>query len=97
MSDNRTTDYLANNAALTVISRFSMLAATAALPVLGWLLIRGVNSVDDLGHKIDVVHEQVIEANGNVKVVQQTQSMQGTMLLDHETRMRLLERPKSPN
>lgn len=95
-------DDLANNAALTVIARFSMLAIAALLPILGavglFILNRGVSSVDQVSAKIDSVQsdisrvrEQAIETNGTVKIIQQMQTVQGLTISDHETRVRILE------
>jgi hypothetical protein len=83
---------LADSTTLMVIARLAMIAATAALPAVGWLLIRSVSTVDDIGHKVDSVHDQVLETGGTVKVIQQTQTVQGQILTDHEARMRALER-----
>lgn len=88
-------DLLASNNLLTVISRFAMITATAALPIVGWLLQRGISSVDDVSKKVDTVNERLIETGGNVKLIQQAQSMQGAIIVDHEARLRAQEaRPR---
>ncbi len=93
-----TNDKLANSSMLMVIARFSMIAATLALPIAGWMLQRGVNAVDEVARKVDTIRDQTIETNGNVKLIQQTQQVQSSILTDHEGRMRLLERvrPSTP-
>lgn len=92
------TKELADSAAFAVIARLAMIAATVALPVVGWLLIRSINTVDDIGHKVDAVHDSVLDTGATVKLVQQQQDTQAKILADHETRMRFLEhRPPSPN
>lgn len=87
---------LVNNAALTVMSRLAMILATAALPVAGWMVLRGINAVDDVAKKVDTIRDQTLETNGNVKLIQQTQTIQGATLADHESRMRTLERKPPP-
>lgn len=82
---------LVNSAILTITARFAMIIATAALPVVGWIALRGINTVDDVARKIDNVRDLALETSLNVKLIQQTQTLQGASLADHETRMRLLE------
>lgn len=97
---------LANNPLLTLVARFAMILAAAALPIAGWMIQRGVNSVDliseridknstELNRKVDAIKDQSTETGSNVKLIQQTQQVQGAVISDHETRVRLLEgRPK---
>lgn len=82
---------LVNSAILTIVARFAMIIATSALPVVGWIALRGINTVDDIGRKIDTVRDLSLETSLNVKLIQQTQTLQGASLADHETRMRMLE------
>jgi hypothetical protein len=82
---------LVNNTVLTVLARLAMLGATAALPVAGWLLVRGVNTMDRVSDKADTIHEQLLGAASDVKLLQQTQQIQQQILADHEARVRTLE------
>lgn len=86
------TENLAGSAIFTVIARTAMILATAALPVVGWLLQRSVNTVDEISRKVDTVNEKTVETNSTVKLIQQTQTMQGALIADHEGRIRGLER-----
>jgi hypothetical protein len=83
---------LANNTVLAVLARLAMLGATAALPVAGWLLLRGIDSIDRVSTKVDVIHDQITETASNVKLLQQSQTAQQQLLADHEARVRSLER-----
>jgi hypothetical protein len=94
MQEMPTGKELTDNVYITIIARFAMIAATALLPVFGWLLLRAVGSIDDIGHKTDSIHDQVLETLGKVNLIQNTQSIQSDRLTDHEMRMRLLERGK---
>lgn len=85
---------LVNSVILTIIARFAMIIAAAALPVVGWVAIRGISTVDEVARKIDTVRDLALETSLNVKLIQQTQTIQGASLADHETRMRLLERKR---
>ena len=86
---------LANNAMLAVVSRFAMIAATVALPLsvggIGWLLNRNITAQDEISKKVDSIKDQSFETNTNVKLIQQILTIQGTMLADHEARVRMLE------
>lgn len=86
---------LADNATLTVIARLAMVAATAALPAVGWLLVRSVTTVDAISAKVDEVHDRILETGSAVKLIQQTQAVQSQTLVDHEARMRALEQHKA--
>ena len=90
MSDT-TGSKVANSVALTLISRFAMIAATLALPIVGWMVQRGVSTGDVVAEKIDRLRDQSIETNGTVKLIQQTQAVQGASLTDHESRIRIQE------
>ena len=92
-----TTKDLADSATFTVLARIAMLVATAALPAVGWMLARGISGVDEIGHKVDTIQERVQETNGNMKLLQVQEALQSSVLQDHETRMRYLERGKLPN
>lgn len=83
---------LVNNVILILMSRFAMILATAALPVAGWMIQRGIASVDRLSDKVDAIHDQLTETGASIRLLQQTQQVQNTVLVDHETRMRELER-----
>lgn len=82
----------ANSVSLTIISRLGMIFASLALPIVGWMIQRGVSTVDDVGRKVDTLSVQSVETNGTVKMIQQTQAIQTQIIADHEARMRLLER-----
>ena len=85
-------DKLANNVVLILISRIAMIAATAALPIAGWMLERGISAVDRIGEQVNVVHYQLTETGGTIRLIQQTQQVQNGIIVDHEQRMRSLER-----
>ncbi len=85
-------DKLANNVVLILISRIAMIAATAALPIAGWMLERGISAVDRIGEQVNVVHDQLTETGGTIRLIQQTQQVQNGIIVDHEQRMRSLER-----
>lgn len=82
---------LVNSAILTIVARFAMIIAASAVPVAGWIATRGINTVDEISRKLDAVRDVALETGLNVKLIQQTQTLQGAALADHETRMRLLE------
>lgn len=82
---------VANSVTLTLVSRFAMIVATAALPVFGWMLQRGVSSVDAMSAKIDAIQQRVIETGLLLKFVQQNQESEDRLLADHESRVRALE------
>lgn len=86
---------LADNTALTVIARFAMIGASAMLPlvasVVGFMLLRGINTVDELNRNVDVIRDRVVETNSNVKLIQMQQTSQAALLADHEARVRVLE------
>lgn len=77
---------LVDSVSLTLIARLAMIAATVALPVAGWMLKRGIDTVD----RVEV----------GVRTLEGTQSvlhLKVDNLLgqfqDHETRIRVLEKP----
>lgn len=72
---------LANNVTLAVLARIAMLAATACLPIVGWLLVRSIDTLDD-------VHSRVIS-------LQATSSATMVTVADHEARIRDLERRRN--
>lgn len=82
---------LVNSAVLTVIARLAMVFAAGAAPVGGWMLQRAITSVDEVARKIDAARDLALETGVNVKLIQQTQQIQGAVLADHETRVRILE------
>lgn len=82
---------LVNSAVLTIIARLSMIVGAGALPVAGWIATRGINTIDEVSRKIDAARDLALETSLNVKMIQQTQTLQGATLADHESRMRLLE------
>lgn len=81
---------------LRLISRFAVIAAVVALPLIGWMGSRAVSTVDDISVKVDNIKDRIIETNGNVKLIQQTQEAQKTILADHEARVRQLEQRMKP-
>ena len=85
-------DKIANNVWLTIISRFAMICATAALPIAGWMMQRGISTIDRVGDKVDAVRDQINETNGTIRLIQQTQQVQNSIIADHEARVRMLER-----
>lgn len=92
---------LVNSVALTLIARGAMILMTGVgFPIALWMMGRAVESVDKISNKVDVIREQSIETNGNVKMIQQAQVNQTQIIADHETRMRFLEnynrRPTPP-
>lgn len=82
---------LANNVMLTLIARGAMILATASLPIAGWMLERSVATIDNMAAKIDTIRDQTIETGGAIKLIQQSQTVQGQILADHEARVRALE------
>jgi hypothetical protein len=96
MTEPTSSERLVNSAVLTMVARFAMIGAAAALPIigtaLGWALQRGVNSVDEIGKKVDSIKDQSAETGMDVKLIKQIQQMQGASLADHEARVRILER-----
>lgn len=91
-----TPEELANNNVLTVLARFAMIGATVALPLVGWMAQRGITTVDEISHKVDAIKDQLIEAGGTMKLIQNTQQIQGATLSDHESRLRAQERAARP-
>ncbi len=87
---------LADSAALTVTARLAMATSAPILAMIGWLLVRSVQTVDAMSAKVDDVHERILETNGNLKLVQQSQAAQALILADHEARMRAMERMAKP-
>jgi len=83
---------LVNSVILTLIARAAMILATLALPVAGWMLSRGISTIDSIENKVNILHDNTLENGGVVKLIQQNQIIQGTILQDHETRVRLLEK-----
>lgn len=79
---------LVNSVALTLIARIAMVIAAGALPVAGWMLSRGISSIDEVSRKIDTMRDQAFETNGTVKLIQQTQTLQTKTIDDHEIRIR---------
>jgi hypothetical protein len=84
-------DKLVNSAILTVVARFAMISAAGALPIAGWMFQRGISTVDEVSRKIDAVRDLAIETGVTVKLIQQAQQIQGSIMTDHEGRIRLLE------
>lgn len=82
---------LVNNAILTIVARLAMIVAAGSLPIAGWMVQRGVNTIDDVSKKIDTMRDQALETNGTVKLIQQTQGIQTQIIADHELRVRTLE------
>lgn len=91
MAEPSNGDRLVNSAILTIVARFAMIIAAGALPVTGWMLQRSINTVDDIVRKLDVVRDLALETSANVKLIQQAQSIQSSVVQDHENRLRLLE------
>ena len=88
---------LVNNSVLTLVARGMMIFATVVgLPIAGWMINRAVASVDSIAGKVDSMKDQASDTNGTVKLIQQTQTIQTSIIADHETRMRLLERVPRP-
>lgn len=93
-------DKIANNSVFTLITRAAMIFVAFAVPAVGWMLQRSVNTVDQISAKVDTVKDQSTETNSTVKLIQQTQSVQSQIIADHESRVRILERltpPPKPN
>lgn len=80
-----------NSVAFTLVARGAMILATAALPIAGWMIQRSVNTVDSISAKIDTIHDQTVDTNVSIKLIQQSQESQGRLLADHEQRVRILE------
>jgi hypothetical protein len=88
---NSQTSKIVDSVAVKLIARAAMIVATCALPF-GMLMVqRSLNSIDEIGRKIDVMRDQASEVNGTVKLIQQTQNVQTQIIADHETRVRALE------
>lgn len=85
---------LVNSAILTVVARFAMITAAAALPVGGWMLQRSISTVDEIARKIDSVKDLSVETSLNVKLIQQMQQFQASAVSDHEARVRAIEARK---
>lgn len=83
---------LVNSVALQLMSRFAIIAATAVgLPTAFAMISRAVSTADTISAKLDVMKEQAAEVNGNIRLIQQTQSTLGNQLADHEIRIRGVE------
>lgn len=93
MSDPSTpAEKLVNSVVFTLVARGAMIIGTGiGLPIALWLSSRAVDSFDRINSKVDTIKDQSIETNGTVKLIQQTQSEQTRLIVDHETRMRVLE------
>jgi hypothetical protein len=93
MADPDTTGKrLADNVALTLISRGAMIFATViGLPIAGWMMNRAVASVDRIAEKVETIRDQSFQTSGTVKLIQQNQDVQTRTIYDHETRVRVLE------
>lgn len=89
---------IANSVTLILISRVAMILAVAALPVAGWMIQRGISSIDDISRKIDTLKDQAFETSASVKLIQLTLTNQTQMIADHEARVRILENrvPRQP-
>lgn len=81
----------APNNNLAIAARLAMLFSAVSLPIAGWMIQRGINSVDEVARKIDAARDLALEIGVNVKLIQQTQQIQGAIMGDHETRLRILE------
>jgi hypothetical protein len=83
---------LVSSVALTLIARGAIILSTAVgLPAAAFMLQRGVGSIDEVGRKVDSMKEQAMETGSNVRLIQQTQTLQTQIIADHETRVRTLE------
>lgn len=91
-----TTKDLADNAAIQLLARASMMFAAPAFAIIGWLLVRSVQTVDMIQTRLEDVSQRVNETGSNVRMMQQAQGAQTLILGDHETRMRALERLSRP-
>lgn len=87
---------LSTNTTLLVLARLSMILTAPAFAVIGWLLLRYVQTVDIIDTKVDEIRTQLVETNGSIKLSQQTLAAQGLLLADHETRIRALEHTSHP-
>lgn len=85
-------DKLANSVILILLSRFAMIFAAGSLPIAGWMLNRSIATVDHISLKVDQLRDQLIDTNSTMRLMQQTQQVQNSVINDHETRMRGLER-----
>jgi len=90
------TDRLARNTVLTVIARLAMIAATAMLPVAGFLLTRTVNSIDAMSLEVSKgatqikLLEQAVKFGFDANKADVASIRQ--QLTDHEGRLRVIER-----
>lgn len=84
MSDEKAGEKLVNNVVLTLTARIAMVVGTAALPIVGAMVM-------SVSHKIDAMRDQAFETNGTMKLIQQTMSMQADAIKDHEFRIRGVE------
>ncbi len=82
---------IVNNVYLVLIARIAMIVAASSLPIAGWMLQRSVSAVDLLSAKIDTVRDLALETGANVKLIQQSQQLQTSVVQDHENRIRILE------
>jgi hypothetical protein len=85
------TSKIVDSVAVKLIARAAMIAAACSLPIAGWMINRGVSTIDEVSHKIDHVAYSALETNGTVKLIQQTQGQQQQIIADHEIRVRSLE------
>jgi hypothetical protein len=83
---------LVSNVWVTLIARFAIIGATCFMPIAGWLMVRAVNSVDQIASKVDSIGEREQDTNFTVKLIQQTQNQQTGIIADHESRVRTLEK-----
>lgn len=83
--DSRSTsEKLAANVSLILISRAAMIVATLALPVAGWFLNRAVSTMD-------TINLTLIDASATIKLIQLTNTGHDKIISDHEGRIRTLE------
>jgi hypothetical protein len=85
----------ADDASLAVVARLSMIAAVFFfLPLCGWLVLRGVQKVDETASKVDSLSSSVQQHLGRTELIQQRVISLDKVVGDHEVRIRVLERPK---
>ena len=84
MASQDTGSKLVNSVILTLIARTAIILATAALPVVGYMM-------QGISNKLDTLHDQSIQTNGVLELIRQSAMRRDQMIADHESRMRTLE------
>ena len=96
---------VANSTLVVLFARIILPAIlTVATPIVGFLIMRAVNTVDAQSVKLDVLKDGISQHTGSLAIItskmddwQRGANAQQTeikaVLSDHETRIRTLERP----